>query len=396
MAGPLEGFRILDLTAYVSGPLGTMILADQGADVIKVEPPGRGDLLRYAATQRNGISAYFVSCNRSKRSVALDLGTEAGRTAAQQLAKGVDAVVQNFRPGVVERLGMDYATLSADNPDLVYLSIYGLSDEGELAKQRVFDQIIQGMAGYGSVQADPETGEPALMRTAICDKITSLTAAQALTAAFLARAKGAGGQHVRVPMLDACLQFIWPDTMTNHTIQEPDVEPRPDVSEVFMVGRTQDGYVTLYPVTDQQYLAAFEAVGRADLLQDARFATSRDRGRNNLELLKAIHASVAGFTTKEILHRCNQADIPAGPVVERADLTSQSYIQETGVLLQQQHPQIGRYVQPRPPADFSATPTKPGRVAPMVGEHTREVLLEAGIEGEQLAQLCAAADSGVK
>lgn len=393
MTGPLKGFRILDLTAYVSGPLSTMILADQGADVIKIEPPGRGDMLRYAATQRNGISAYFVSCNRAKRSVALDLGTSEGRSAAQHLAKGVDAVVQNFRPGVVKRLGLDYETLRVNNSELVYLSIYGLSDEGDLAKQRVFDQIIQGMAGYGSVQADPETGQPTLMRTAICDKITSLTAAQALTAALLARAGGAGGQHVRVPMLDACLQFIWPDTMTNNTIQEPDVTLRPELSEVFMVGPTQDGHVTLYPVNDIQYLAAFKAVGRPDLVEDARFATSRDRTRNNVELLRVLHASVAGFTTEDILRRCNEEDIPAGPVVNRAELTSQPYIHETGVLREQVHPQIGRYLQPRPPAHFSATPAEPERVAPMIGEHTREVLIEAGIEGDELTQLCAAAEA---
>ena len=198
MPGPLEGYRIIDLTAFITGPLACMILADQGADVIKIEPPGIGDLMRYMGTGRGGTSALFASCNRSKRSVVLNLRESRGRELLERLTADADVFVQNFRPGVVERLGIHEERMRELQPDLIYVSINAFGEVGPYAERPAFDHIVQGLSGVASVQTNPETGEPAFVRQAVCDKVTAYTTAQSITAALLARERGAGGQHLRV------------------------------------------------------------------------------------------------------------------------------------------------------------------------------------------------------
>jgi len=220
MPGPLHGYRVIECTTTITGPFASMILADQGADVIKVEAPGIGDVVRMLGTARGGMSALFALLNRSKRSVVLNLREERGRDLLRRLVAGADVFIQNFRPGVVERVGIDEPSLREVREDLIYVSISAFGTRGPYARKPGYDHIVQGIAGVAAVQRDPETGRPVHVRHTLCDKVTALTAAQGITAALLARERGEGGQHLRMNMLDASIAFLWPDGGANATILE--------------------------------------------------------------------------------------------------------------------------------------------------------------------------------
>ena len=212
MPGALDGFRIIDVTQMVSGPMATMMLADQGADVIKVEPPGTGDLTRALAGRRRGMSPPFAVINRNKRSIAIDLKTARGLELMKRMVAGADLFVQNFRPGAIERIGLGEAVLRQINPDLVYVSISGFGESGPYVHKRTYDPVIQALSGLASIQRDTD-GRPRMIRVIVPDKVTALTAAQAITAALLARERTGKGQHVRLAMLDAVIAFMWPESM---------------------------------------------------------------------------------------------------------------------------------------------------------------------------------------
>ncbi len=212
MSGPLAGIRVLDLTSVVSGPLATMFLADQGAEVIKIEPLG-GDITRHSRqsiSESGEFSALFVSTNRGKRSLSLDLKRPEAGTIMRKLAARADVLVQNFRPGTMERLGLGEPTLRASNPRLIYVSISGVGESGPYAGKRVYDPIIQGLSGFADLQADPKTRRPRMIRTIVADKTTAIFAAQAVTAALFARERTGEGQHVRLAMLDTMIAYLWP------------------------------------------------------------------------------------------------------------------------------------------------------------------------------------------
>ena len=388
MAGPLDGVRIVDLTSYISGPLATMMLADQGAEVIKVEPPGLGDIMRILGTSRGGMSAIFAGHNRSKRSIVLNLREERGRELLKRLvADDADVVVQNFRPGVVERLGIDDASLRALRPDLIYVSISGFGPTGPYSGKGVFDHIIQGVSGMAYAQADPETGRPEYVRQAVCDKVTAYTVAQAITAALLARERGRGGQHVRLAMLDAALAFLAPDAMANLMILEDDVVLQPPISHAYRVSETSDGYLSVAAVTDAQAHGAFRALGRAELVEDPRFATAQARMQNLDALVDELSSGEPDVDTESALAALEAEDVPCGPVLEMPAVPRDPQVVENGSFVEGTHPQLGRIRQARPPARFERTPAEIRRPAPAFGEHTDEVLAGLGLAPAEIADL---------
>ena len=223
--GPLEGIKVLDLTSMVSGPMGAMMLADQGADVIKVEPM-HGEQLRHMAPPHQGVNAPFYSCNRGKRSLALDLKSEEGKKVLMQLVEEADVFMQNFRPGAIERMGFGEAVLRAINDRLIYVSISGFGEKGPYAQSRVYDPVIQALSGATDIQADRTSGRPQMFRIIIADKVTSLTAAQAVSSALYAREKSGTGQHIRLSMLDTMLSFFWPEGMAGMVYGEQEFDVR--------------------------------------------------------------------------------------------------------------------------------------------------------------------------
>ena len=218
-SGPLQGIRILDIGSMIAAPLAAGILADQGAEVIKVEPPGIGDLTRYVGATCKGVSAIFQGVNRGKQSIAIDLKSEAGVEILHRMIGEVDVIIHNFRPGVAEKLQADYTTLSGINPDLIYVSVSGFGHEGPMAQKAAYDNVVQAFTGVAMSQTNRHDGEPAQYQQLFVDKLTATIASQAITAALLARERGAGGQQVKLSMADAAASFMWPDASGTATFK---------------------------------------------------------------------------------------------------------------------------------------------------------------------------------
>jgi crotonobetainyl-CoA:carnitine CoA-transferase CaiB-like acyl-CoA transferase len=277
MAGPLAGVRVVDFSAVVSGPLAAMWLADQGADVVKVEALGSGDIVRYAHfyPELGGLGGLFVNNNRGKRCLSIDVATDQGRDVVLDLCRRADVFVQNWRPGVVEQLGLGYEDVASVRSDIVYLSISGYGPDGPYAQRRVYDPVIQGLTGHVAVQVNPEIPFPDLVRTIVCDKATALMAAQAVTAALFARERGAGGQHLTLPMLDAGLSFFFPDGyMSKALLDDPNADLRPTLAARYSVSRTADGHVVYFVSGLEQSHALCRALGHPEWTEDERFSTA--------------------------------------------------------------------------------------------------------------------------
>jgi crotonobetainyl-CoA:carnitine CoA-transferase CaiB-like acyl-CoA transferase len=380
MAGPLDGVRIVDLTTMISGPYATMILGDQGADVIKVESPGLGDLLRYFGTTRGGMSAFFATSNRNKRSVVLNLKEPRGVEIVRQLVRGADVFVQNFRPGAAERMGIGEAALREVQPDLVYVSISGFGETGPYAHQRVYDPVIQALSGLASTQGDPATGRPAMVRTIVPDKLTSVTAAQAISSALFARERTGKGQHVRLAMLDCVIAWLWPDGMTSQTYIGDDVAVAPPISNLNLVFETTDGFVTAAAMSDVEWHGMCRALGREDLMTDTRFDSVEKRSNNFEALVGEADVAMKNRTSAEILARLNDEDVPNAMILSRDEMVTSPQVEANELLVESTHPRAGPMREPRPAAIFDVTPSSIRRPAPSLGEHTDEVLKEFGVD----------------
>ena len=387
MPGPLDGIRIVDVTSNVAGPLGTMILGDQGADVIKVEPLDGGDPTRGSAQKRGGFSTSFLNNNRNKRSLALDLKAAAGRRALLRLCAGADVFVQNFRPGVVERLGIDEPAVRAVAPNIVYVSISGFGEVGPYAHKPVYDPIIQAYSGLATVQAGADDVRPRMLRTILPDKLTAITASQAITAALLARARTGEGQHVRLSMLEAVLAFLWPSDMGDQTFVGDEPATQEKASATDLVYETKDGWITVAVQTNAQWVALTEALGTPEWLDDPRFKTPELRQTNVEARLALTQAVLKDRASQHWLDRLTQAGVPCAPVLTRNQVIRAPQVEALGAMVETDHPRAGRLRQMRNAARFERTPADLRRGAPALGEHSAEILAEAGYSAEEIAGL---------
>jgi len=380
MAGPLAGVRVLDLTGVVSGPFATMFLADQGADVLKVEPIG-GDITRRsrAPLDKSGeFSALFISSNRGKRSLSIDMKTDAGREVLSKLVEQADVLVQNFRPGTMERLGLGPDQVLKKNPRLIYVSISGVGEDGPYAKKRVYDPIVQALSGFCDIQAQPVTNRPQMIRTIVADKTTAVYAAQAVTAALYAREKTGRGQHIRVAMLDAMIAYLWPEGMMQYTVvgrEQATADPndRPD-----LVFQTSDGYITCGTISDSEWQGFCRATGDPELANDARFATPAARSVNATARINRMQDYISKHSTAEWLVRLDAADVPCAPILRRGEIIGNEQVVARELIAELDQPGVGTIRQPKPAARFERDAAAIGGPAPRIGQHTREVLRELG------------------
>jgi len=373
----LTGIKVLDLTSMVSGPVAAMMLADQGADVIKVEPT-TGEQMRHIGPTVNKVTAAFFSCNRGKRSIAVDLKSEAGKKVLFDLVSDADVLIQNFRPGAMERMGFGEPVLRALNKKLIYVSISGFGEEGPYAHKRVYDPVIQALSCATDIQADRTTGRPQMFRIIIADKVTAITAAQAISTALYAREKSGEGQHIRLSMLDAMLSLFWPEAMAGLTYADKEFDVRKYQGAMDLIYETQDRFITAGAISDKEWEGMCRALNREDLIDHPDFKTAQDRFTNNSQRKEVTAQEIKKWASEDILARFDAEGVPCAPIIDRSELLAHEQVVANGSIDRLQFDDFGEVRQARHPARFDKTPARVQRPAPRLGEHGREVLTAIG------------------
>lgn len=386
MTGPLDGIRVVDLTAVISGPVATMMLADQGADVIKIES-SRGDLMRTVGAITRGMSATFLSCNRGKRGLALDIKIPEGLAIVKDLIATADVFVQNFRPGVIERMGLAEDAVRAIRPDIIYVSISGVGESGPYYHQRIYDPVIQALSGLADVQTDQATGQPRMVRTIILDKTTAVTAAQAITAALFARERCGDGQHVHLAMLDVMVAYLWPEAISGLTFVANEIDPSQGQMGLDLVFETTDGYITAGAVSDAEWHGMCRALGREDLLEDSRFATTASRAKNGAERREIVSTELRGWASLDILERLDFEAVPSAPALTRRQSLDDEQVKANRIIEVHEDSLLGKVRQPRPAARFDRTPAMVRTLAPFLGADNIAILKDLGYAEAKIERL---------
>ncbi|MDA0821032.1 MAG: CoA transferase [Proteobacteria bacterium] len=391
MPGPLHGFRVIDLTSMISGPMATMILADQGADVIKVENPADGgDYVRKGANRRGDFSAAFLNNNRNKRSLALNLKDPRGLELLLRLIADADVFVQNFRPGVAERIGLGEAALRKVAPKIVYVSISGFGEDGPFANKPVYDPLVQAMSGLTTVQAGSDDERPRLVRTILPDKLTAITASQAITAALLARERNGEGQHVRLSMLASVVFFLWGSDMGSQTFVGNELPQQSAASFTDLVYESADGFLTVAVMSDKEWHGLTQALDKPEWLDDERFKSPALRDRNINDRIAITQSVLLTRPADEWLERLTAAGVPCAPVLTRNQMIKHPQVIANRIVIENEHHEVGPLRQARNAAEFSVTPSEMRYGAPRLGGDSAAILNEMGLTGDEITALGAA------
>ena len=385
----LEGVKVLDLTQLMAGPYCTMMLADMGADVVKVEKPNGGDdTRRMGPPFIEGESAAFLGINRNKRSIVIDLRSDSGRELAQRMARGSDILVQNFRPGALERMGLGYEQVREINPALVYCTISGFGATGPYARRGGFDLVAQGMSGLMSVTGHAG-GPPAKIGVPICDLNAGMFGAIGILTAYINRLRTGQGQHVDTSLLEGGIAYtFWESAMYFATGDIP--EPMGSAHRLtapYQAFETSDGYVNIGAANQANWERLCVAIGRDELVADPRFVEPRDRMNNVDELVSTLEGTFAQHTSDHWLEILEAADVPAGPINDLAQVYNDPQVRAREMMVETDHPVAGRVKNIGIPIKLSETPGRLQRPAPTLGQHTDEVLRDLGCLPDQIEKL---------
>ncbi len=387
-ARPMSGIRVLDLSIALTGPYAAALMADQGADVIKVERPGIGDIARWVGVAVNGMSSLYLVCNRGKRSIVADLSKPEGVAVVRRLAAECDVFLQNYRPGVMDKLGLGYDDVRADNPDVVYVSLSGFGSSGPYRDRSAYDTVIQAYGGLAMNQADPYDEVPVFLRQTAADKITAMYASQAIASALLGRERGLGGQHVELSMTDAVVSFLWADAAANEVLLDSDHSMNSSFVAGFRPMRFTDGWGITTPTSDHDFAGMCRALGVSGY-DDPRIATISERVKHRdlvTPIMDMCYAMAANMSTEEATANFERERVPFAMILTADELTRDPHAVAIGLFEESAHPIAGRVRLPRHPARFGATPAALGGPAPGLGEHTDEILTEYGM-GDQIGAL---------
>ena len=382
--GPLSGITVIDLTAMISGPVCTMMLGDQGADVIKVEPL-TGELTRKVGKQKNGMTTSFLCANRSKRSITLNLKDKKGINILKKLIKNADVLVQNFRPGTMKRMGLNYEEVKKINKEIIYVSISGFGEKGPYANHRVYDPVIQALSGLADIQRDQKTNFPKMVRTIIPDKTTGMAAAQAISSALFYKERYGKGQHIKLAMLDVMVAYLWPEGSASLSFIGEEGDPSDGQMGLDLVFKTKDSkYITAGAVTDKEWLGMCKALERKDLLNDPRFNTPRARFENKTERRLLIAEEIKKHNAEEILFKLHKNEVPSAPILTRTELLKNEQIVANEIIEFHDSKIFGTIRSPRPAPIYSDSPINGKQLAPLMGENSREILKEINYKDEEI------------
>jgi len=387
VTGPLAGIKVVDLSQIVSGPMAAAILAEQGAEVVKVESP-TGDPVRGLGPAKGDRSSMFIAVNRGKRSITIDLKTRGGRTILERLVIWADVLVENFRPGTMARLGFDYDRCAALNPRLVFASITGFGDSGPYANIRVYDPLVQAVGGLAATQTDHK-GLPSLVRSLVADKTTALMAAQAITAALFHRERTGQGQRVDVAMLDTAIAFNWPDVMYNHSFLDDAPPPAPEYGDLGRLWAAKDGQVAIGMMQGVEFVALMRAVGLDDLASDKGLHSVAGRMARREEWAPRLAAALAATDLDTLMAGFIREGAVGARVNTRAEVVADPQVVHNGALVEVDHGAIGRVRGARPAARFAATPAAVAGPAPALGEQGRALLADLGFDNAAIAAFAA-------
>jgi crotonobetainyl-CoA:carnitine CoA-transferase CaiB-like acyl-CoA transferase len=378
MTGPLTGIRVVDLSQIVSGPMAATMLADQGAEVVKVESPG-GDPVRVLGPKKGDRSAMFIAVNRGKQGLAIDLKTRGGRTILERLVQWADVLIENFRPGTMERLGFSADRCAELNPRLIFASITGFGQDGPYANIRVYDMVVQAVSGIAATQVDLK-GNPSLVRSLIADKVTAVTMAQAITAALFHRERTGVAQRVDVAMLDAALAFNWPDAMYNHSFLDDPPAAFPEYGSLSRLWAAADGQVAIGMMQNVEFTALANALGRGDLAADPRLQSVAGRMQHREVWAPEFARELAARSQDELMAGFIREGAVGGRVNSMAQVPDDPQVVHNALLVETDHGPAGRVRGTRPPARFAASPAEAAGPAPALGEHGRLILAGLGFD----------------
>jgi crotonobetainyl-CoA:carnitine CoA-transferase CaiB-like acyl-CoA transferase len=389
MAGPLHGIKIIDISAIISGPMACQILADQGADVVKVEPLGTGDMTRLGGFRVGTVSAMYSAANRGKHSLAIDLSKPAGIAAIHKLAETADVFVQNFRPGAAERMGIGPDELRKINPNLIYVSISGFGPTGPYSNWRVYDPIVQAITGVISIQQSRDIPIPDLVRTLICDKSTATFAAQAITAALFARLRGdAAGQHLVIPMLDSALYWLWPDTMMGHSLTGPNT-PGPLLYQIYRLQPTSDGHLVYIAIGPSEWEGLCSALGHPEWWSEPRFHDVNERIKaENFEAVgELLNSAFLEFTTEEAVAALHHHEVPCAPILNNDEVFTDPQVLHNESVHTWEHPTAGPIRQAKPPVRWETTIHETVWATDELGQSSEAILRGLGYDDDALGAL---------